>query len=117
MVRKMVLDRLGMDIKPRTLRATLHRMTYSFRTLRKVPYRSADPETCEKFIENTQRRMGALGKAGFVNFYQDEMTMLLSTLTGWGWLSRGGREMVKTTFSRRSVKAFGALGKGALYVM
>ena len=34
-----------------------------------------------------------------------------------GWLPRGGRETVKTTFSKRSVKVFGALGKRALHLM
>ena len=64
MLRKMILDRLDMDIKPRTLRATLHRMRLSFRMFREVPHKSADPETRKKFIEDTQKRMDALGQGG-----------------------------------------------------
>ena len=56
--------------------------------------------------------MDALAKLGYVNFYEDEMTMLLSAQTSRGWLPRGGRETIKATFSRRSVKVFGALGRG-----
>ena len=117
MLRKMILDRLGIDIKPRTLRATLHRMRLSFRMFRKVPHKSADPETRKKFIKDTQKRMDALAKAGYTNFYEDEMTMLLAAQKGRSWLPRGGRETLKTTFSRRSLKVFGALGKDMLHVM
>ena len=117
MLRKMVLDRLGIDTRPRTLRATLYRMNLSFRTLREVPHKSADLETCKKFIEDTQKRLSALAKAGYTNFYEDEMTMLLAALTGRGWMPRGGRETIQTTFSRRSLKVFGALGRDVLHVM
>ena len=117
MLRKMILDRLGIDIRPRTLRATLHRMRLSFRTLREVPHGSADAETRKKFIEDTQKRLSALAKAGYTNFYEDEETVLLAAQTGRGWLPRGGRETIKTTFSRRSLKVFGALGRGTLHVM
>ena len=117
MLRKMILGRLGIDIKPRTLRATLRRMRLSFRIPREVPHKSADHKTRKKFAEDTQKRMDALAKAGYVNFYEDEMTMLLSAQAGRGWLPRGGRETIKTTFSRRSMKVFGALGRGVLHVM
>ena len=117
MLRKMILDRLGIDIRPRTLRATLYRMSLSFRMPREVPRKSADPETRKKFVKDTQRRMDTLARAGYVNFYEDEMTMLLAAQTGRGWLPRGGRETARTTFSRRLVKVFGALGRGVLHVM
>ena len=117
MVCKMILDRLNTDIKPRTLRGALYRMNLSFRTLREVPRKSADPETRKKFVKDTQKRMDSLAKAGYANFYEDEMTMLLSAQTSRGWLPRGGRETIRTTFSRRSVKVFGALGRGVLHVM
>ncbi len=86
MLRKMILDRLGIDIRPRTLRGTMKRMNYSFRMLREAPHRSADPQMCKKFIEDTQKRLDALARAGYVNFYEDEMTMLLSAQTSRGWL-------------------------------
>ena len=117
MLRKMILDRLNIDIKPRTLRGALKRMNLSFRMLREVPRKSADPETRKKFVEDTQKRMDALARAGYASLYGDEMTMLLSAQTSRGWLPRGGRETIRTTFSRRSVKVFGALGRGVLHVM
>ena len=117
MVRKMILERLGTDIKPRTLRGALKRMRFSCRMIREVPRKSADPETRKKFIDDTQKRLDALAKAGYASFYEDEMTMLLAAQTGRGWLPRGGRETIKTTFSRRSVKVFGALGRGVLHLM
>ena len=80
MICKMILCRLAVDIKPRTLRSTLHRMHLSFRTLREVPDKSADPETRKKFIKDTQKRVDALAKAGYTNFYEAEMTMVFDTL-------------------------------------
>ena len=83
----MILDRPGMDIRPKTLRGTLQRMNYSFRMLREAPRKSAYPQTRKKFIKDAQKRMvDTLAKLGFVNFYQDEMTMLLSAPTSRGWL-------------------------------
>ena len=74
MICKMILDRLGMDIRPRTLRATLHRMHLSFCIPREVPHRS-DAETRKKFLKDTQK-MNALTRAGYTNFYEDEETVL-----------------------------------------
>ena len=54
--------------------------------LREAPHKSADPQTCKKFIGDTQKRLDTLAKLGFANFYQDEMTMLLSAMTSRGWL-------------------------------
>ena len=86
MVCKMILDRLMMGIKPRTLRGSLKRMNLSFRIPREVPHKSADPATRKKFIEETQKMMSALAKAAYAIFYEDEMTMLLSAQTCRGWL-------------------------------
>lgn len=82
------------------------------RTLREVPRKSADHETCKKFVKATQKMMDALAKAGHTIFYEDEMTMLLAAQTGRGSLPRGGRETIKTTFSRRSVEVFLRPGQG-----
>ena len=85
MICKMILDQMGIDIKPRTLRATLYRMRLSFRIPREVPHKSADPAARKKFIED-QKSMDALAEAGYASFYEDEMAMLLSAQTGRGWL-------------------------------
>ena len=76
MPRKTIMDRPGMDIKPRTPMATLYMMRLSFRMLREVQHKSADPETRKKFIEDTQKRMDAPAKAVYTNFYEDKITML-----------------------------------------
>ena len=117
MIRQMILDRLGIDIKPRTLRYTLSRMKLSMRMPREIPHRSADPEERKEFTEKTQMRMNHLSKMGYAIFYEDEMTIALAARAVRGWLPRGGRETLKTTFSRRSLKVFGALGKNALHLM
>lgn len=74
-LRKMILDRLKTDIKPRTLRATLNRMNLLCRMPREMPHKFADPETCKKFVKDTEED-GCPAKAGYVNFYEDKMTIL-----------------------------------------
>lgn len=113
---KMIPDRRGIDIGPRTLRATLHGMRLPFRTLREVPHKSADPETRKKFIKDTQK-VNALARAGYTIFYEGEEAVLPAAQTGRSWLPRGGRETIKAAFPRRSLKVFGALGRGTLHVM
>ena len=61
--------------------------------------------------------MGALGKLGFVNFYQDEVTMLLSAMTSRGWLRTRRPRDDKDHILQEVGKVFGALGKGVLHVM
>ena len=117
MIRQMILDRLGIDIKPRTLRYTLSRMKLSMRMPREIPHRSADPEECKEFTEKTQKKTNRLSKMGYAIFYEDEMIIALAARAIRRWLPRGGRETLKTTFSKRSLKAFGALGKNILHLM
>ena len=65
MLREMILDRPGMDIRPKTLRGTLQRMNYSFRMLREAPRKSAHPQTRKKFIGDAQKRIvDALARVG-----------------------------------------------------
>ena len=61
--------------------------------------------------------MNRLAKKGFKMFYQDEMAMMLAAQTGRGWMPKGGRKIIKTTFSKQSLKVFGALSDGKLYLM
>ena len=117
MIRQMILDRLGIDIKPRTLRYTLSRMKLSMRMPREIPHKSAGPEERKEFTEKTQKKMNHLSKMGYAIFYEDEMTIALAARAVRGWLPRGGRETLKTAFSRRSLKVFGALGKNVLHLM
>ena len=116
-LRKMIQDKFRIDIKLGTLRATLKRMNMSYVVVREVPHKSADKKTRQKFVKNLQRRMNRLAKKGYRFFYQDEMAMMLAAQTGRGWMPKGGRKIIKTTFSKQSLKVFGALGNdGELYL-
>ena len=114
-MRKMMLSRLGVDVKPRTIRNTLHRMGLSMRMHRGVPSKSAGPEERKAFVTKTQERIDSLSKDGYTFFYEGEMTMRLAAARGW--LPRGGREIVKATLYKRSLKAFGALGRRVPHLM
>ena len=117
MLSKMLIDRLGLDIRPRTLRHTLRVMKYAYRKPREIPYRSATTEEQEQFKKDTQERMDALAKEGYTIFYEDEMSVKLAAQASRGWMLRGGNETVKTSFSKKSVKVVGALGQDKLHVM
>lgn len=117
MLRKMILNRLGIDVKPRTIRNTLYRMGLSMRMPREIPNKSASTEERQAFITKTEARINSLSKDGYTFFYEDEMTMRLGVATSKGWLPRGGRETIPTTFSKRSLKVFGALGRNILHIM
>ena len=82
-----------------------------------VPSKSAGPEERKAFVTETQERIDSLSKDGYTFFYEDEMTMRLAAAAAKGWLPRGGRETVKTTFCKRSLKVFGALGRNVLHLM
>ena len=84
MLRKMILCRLGIDIKPRTIRNTLHRMGLSMRMPREVPSKSAGPEERKAFVTKTQERIDSLSKDGYTFFYADEMTMRLAAAAAPG---------------------------------
>ena len=117
MLRKTIPDRLGTDTRPRTPRGAPYRMSLSFRMPREVPRKSADPGTRKKFVEDTQKRMDSLARAGYASLCEDETAMLLSAQASRGRLPRGGRETTGTTFSRRPARVFGALGRGVLHLM
>ena len=106
-----------MDVKPRTIRNTLYRMELSMRMPREIPNKSAGIEERQAFITKTEARIDSLSKDGHAFFYEDEMTMRLAAAATRGWLPRGGRETIRTTFSKRSVKVFGALGRNILHIM
>lgn len=109
MVRKMILDLLGIDIKPRTLRGTLKRMGLSFWTLREVLHTSPRIlRRAKSSLKMSRIRWMSWPRRGTPTFTRPRM--LLSAHTARGWLPRGDRETLKITFSMRSVKVFGALG-------
>ena len=116
-LRKMIQDKFSIDIKLGTLRATLKRMDMSYVVVREVPHKSADEKTRQKFVKNLQRRINRLAKKGYRFFYQDEMVMMLAAQTGRGWMPKDGRKIIKTTFSKQSLKVFGALSNGKLHLM
>ena len=64
MLRKMILDRLGMDIRPGTLRGTMKRMNYSLRMLREAPHKSADPPDVQKVHRRHPEEVGRPGQVG-----------------------------------------------------
>ncbi len=67
MLRKMIPDRLGTGMMPKTLRATLQD-DISLRIARQAPYKSADLEKRKKFAEEAQGRAVASPSRGTSTF-------------------------------------------------
>ena len=120
MLRKMMLDGLGMDwgwTSSPEPSGIPYRMGLSMRMPREVPSKSAGPEERKVFVTNIQERIDSLSKDRYTFFYEDEMAMRLAAAVARRRLPRGGRETVKTTFCKRSLKVFGALGRNVLRLM
>ena len=54
--------------------------------------------------------------AGCAAFAEDEAAVQMQQNPKYGWRPTGGRETVKTTFSTRSIRMFGAMSKDRLII-
>ena len=114
---KMIRDKMGMDVIPRTIRRVLRRMGLSFRKPRPVPHNSASEQEQTEFKRMAQGIIRQQAAVGHIIFYQDEMALRLASVSGRGWMTRGTNLTVKTGFSKKAVKVFGVLGPDRLHVM
>ena len=67
-------------------------------------------------MSETNAMLAELIAKGHVVLCGDEAGVLRWNGGGYGWRRTGGRDAAKATFSRQSVKTFGALGKDGFYM-
>ena len=101
----------GVTVRARTLRRWLRRIGFSWRKDRYVPYRSVSKERQEEF----KREVGARAD-GMTVFAEDEAAVQRSQNPAYGWRPTGGRKQVRASFSRESVRIFGAMSQDELQI-
>ena len=116
MISAMLERELNVECKPRTLRRVMKRTKCSYTKARPVPRKSATKEEREAFVSEANATLEELIAQDYVVLCGDEAGVLRWNGGGYGWRRTGGRYTVKSTFSKQSVKMFGALGKDGFYM-
>ena len=121
MVTEMIRKEFGVTVRARTLRRWLRRIGFSWRKDRYVPYRSVSKESQEEFKREiggraAQRRAAQRRADGMTVFAEGEAAVQMSQNPAYGWRPTGGREQVRASFSRESVRIFGAMSQDELRI-
>ena len=93
-----------------------HRLGFSVRKPRPIPYNSATPEEQKEFIENAKATIARWGEEGRHVVVIDAATIQDSPPSKRGLRRRGGRDTVGVNYSRKSTNLLGALGNGTLHI-
>ena len=116
MVTEMIRKEFGVTVRARTLRRWLRRIGFSWRKDRYVPYRSVSKEGQEEFKREVGERAAQRRADGMAVFAEDEAAVQRSQNPAYGWRPTGGREQVRASFSRESVRIFGAMSQDELRI-
>ena len=111
-----VRDTFDVACSPRTALRVADRLGFSFRKARTIPYNSATAEEREKFIEGMTDTVARWKAEDRVVLSVDATTLRDSPTSGRGLRRRGGRDAVRTNYSKRANHLIGALGDGTLDV-
>lgn len=103
--------RFGVTYKGRTMRRILNALGYSYRKPRPIPEKSATPEEQKEFMDSTNRLVVELMGRGYAILCGDGAACQKWSAGGYAWRARGGHDTVDVSFSRATVKMFGALGR------
>ena len=98
------------------MRRILNSLGYSYRKLRPIPEKSATPEEQEKFMRETNELVVDLIHKGYEILSEDEAACQKWSSGGYAWRRRGGDDTVNVSFSKATVKMFGALGEGGHHI-
>ena len=112
----MAKRKFGVAARARTLRRWLRRIGFSWRKDRYVPYRLASRKRQEEFQREAGGRAAQRRAAGMAVFAEDEAAVQRSQNPAYGWRRTGRREQVRTSFSRESVRIFGAMSEDELRI-
>ncbi len=116
MVTEMIRKEFGVTVRACTLRRWLRRIGFSWRKDRYVPYRSVSKERQEEFKREVGERAAQRRADGMTVFAEDEAAVQRSQNPAYGWRPTGGREQARASFSRESVRIFGAMSQDELRV-
>ena len=113
---EMIRERFGLECNARTLRRWLRRIRLSWRKSRHVPYKTASKIVQMEFKQKAGEQACQMRVEGYAVFTEDEAAVQTQQNLSYGWRPTGGRETSKTTFSRRSIRMFGAMLKDVLLI-
>ena len=116
MVTEMIRKEFGATVRARTLRRWLRRIGFSWRKDRYVPYRPVSKERQEEFKREVGERAAQRRADGMAVLAEDEAAVQRSQNPAYGWRPTGGREQVRASFSRESVRIFGAMSQDELRI-
>ena len=116
MVNEMLRRETGRHAKPRTLRRILRRLGLSYSKPRPVPHKTAPAGEQNMFKERVKRTILGVSGHGYAVLAVDEAGVMRGTSPGYGWRQAKSRDEVRTGFSTKAVRLFGALGKDRIHV-
>ena len=116
MVTEMIRKEFGVTVRARTLRRWLRRIGFSWRKDRYVQYRSVSKERQEEFKREVGERAAQRRADGMTVFAEDEAAVQRFQNPAYGWRPTGGREQARASFSRESVRIFGAMSQDELRI-
>ena len=106
----------GRHAKPRTLRRILRRLGLSYSKPRPVPRKTASAGEQNMFKERVKRTILGVSGHGYAVLAVDEAGVMRGASPGYGWRHAKSRDEVRTGFSTKAVRLFGALGRGRIHV-
>ena len=115
-----ILDMLrrtfNIECGDRNLQLILNKIGASYSKARPVPAKSAPADVREKFKAKANATVTKNAEAGHAIMFMDEAHVQLEQDPGYAWRLAGGNDEAKTSFSRRSVPVFGALGADGYHI-
>ena len=116
MVNEMIRRETGRPARPRTLRRILRRPGLSYSKPRPVPRKTVPAEEQGMFKERVKRTILGVSGHGHAVPAVDEAGIMRGTSPGYGWRQAKSRDEVRTGFSTKAVRPFGALGRDRIHV-
>ena len=116
MVNEMIRRETGRHARPRTLRRILRRLGLSYSKPRPVPRKTAPAEEQDMFKERVKMTILGVSGHGYAVLAVDEAGVMRGTSPGYGWRQAKSRDEVRTGFSTKAVRLFGALGRDRIHV-
>lgn len=111
-----VRNRFGVRYHRSGALALAHRLGFSVRLPRTVHHKTASEEEEQQYVARTVGAIREAAAAGFEVVCMDAAGFENSPSSNRGLRIRGGRDVVRTNFSKGATKAIGAVGDGACHI-
>ena len=116
MVNEVIRRETGRHARSRTLRRILHRLGLSYSKPKPVPRKTAPAEEQDMFKERVKRTILCVSGHGYAVLAVDEASVMRGASPRYGWRQVKSRDEVRTGFSTKAVRLFGALGRDRIHV-